>query len=133
MPGLHAGLDVADLTTAICVVTEDGSVVSELTADTTPEGIAKALRPYRRRLKTVGLESGGKASWLYRNLVVKNYPMVSLDPYRAHTALKARLNKTDANDAHGLALLLARGIYTRAHVRSEQAMRIRAILRCGKL
>jgi transposase len=128
MPKLFAGLDVADKTTAICVVDERGKVVNEVTAATTPEAIAKALKPYRRSLKAVGQEAGIKAAWLHRGLLRAKIPIHSLDPRHAHAALKMRLNKTDANDAFGLACLMAGGIFASAHIKSEEIIRIRIVL-----
>lgn len=128
MGRLYAGLDVGDQTTSICVVDTDGAVVEEISAASTPEAIVQVLRRHRRRLQHVGLETGSKASWLYRGLVKAKYPAVCLHAYHAHSVLKTQLNKTDANDAHGLALLLCRGIFREAHVKSDAAMRQQAVL-----
>src|SRR5688572_10735152 len=99
MPKLFAGLDVSHRTTAICIMDESGEVRAELTAPTTPAAIAAALRPYRRRLATVGQESGAKASLLHNGLRSLRFPMVTLDARHAHAALSARPNKTDRTDA----------------------------------
>lgn len=128
MAKLHAGLDVADKTTAICIIDEQGTVVLEAVADTTPAAIAAVLRPFRRSLKSIGQEAGGKSSWLHKGLQEAKFPIHSLDARHAHAALKARLNKTDANDALGLATLVARGIYTPAYIKTDEAIRIRLIL-----
>ncbi len=128
MQELHAGLDVADRTTAICILDECGDIVLEDTAETTPDSIAAVLRPYRRRLKTVGQETGTKSVWLHKGLERAKYPIRSLDARIAHAALKARINKTDQNDARGIASLLVRGIYTTSYIKSDEAIRVRMIL-----
>lgn len=69
MPKLYAGLDVGDLTTALCIVNTDGEALVETSVETTPAGIVAALKPYRRRLHQVGLETGAKSAWLYEALV----------------------------------------------------------------
>src|SRR6185503_316307 len=116
MPKLFAGLDVADQTTEICVLDAGGKVVCQSSAGTTPAAIAKVLKPYRRFLVTVGQETGTKAMWLHKELVSRRFPMVCLDARHAKSALAAKPNKTDKNDAKGLATLLRRGVFTTAHV-----------------
>src|SRR5262245_29673884 len=101
MPGLYAGLDVSQEITAICVVNAGGVVLLETDAATSPSAIAEALKPYRRRLKCVGQEAGNMTPWLEGALTKARFPMVTLDPARAHANLNARLNKTDTNDARG--------------------------------
>lgn len=128
MQKLYAGLDVADKTTAICVIDAQGKVVLEASTATTPEAITATLKPFRRRLKAVAQEAGGKSAWLHRELLREKIPIHSLDARHAHAALKARLNKTDANDALGLATLVARGIFTPAYMKAEETIRIRVVL-----
>lgn len=128
MKPLYAGLDVSYQTTSICIVDTSGSVALETSTATKPEAIVKALKPYRRRIKLVGQESGNLAAWLERKLVEAKLPMVCLDARHASSALKARINKTDRNDARGLAILLARGIYVTAHVKSDEASRLQSLL-----
>jgi len=55
-------------------------------------------------------------------------PMVCLDARHAKAALSAKPNKTDKNDARGLARLLASGIFTKAHVKSDEARAHRLLL-----
>ena len=128
MKPLFAGLDVSYQTTSICIVDAAGSVALETSTATNPDAIAKALKPYRRRLKLVGQESGNLAAWLQKRLVQAKLPMVCLDARHANSALSARINKTDANDAQGLATLLARGIYVTAHIKSDEASRLQSLL-----
>lgn len=128
MTKLFAGLDVADRSTALCIVDEKGKLILETVTATTPEAIREVLRPYRRHLKSVGQESGMKSAWLHKELAKAKFPMVCLDARHANAALRARINKTDGNDALGLATLLARDIYTPSYVKSDQAMRIRTLL-----
>lgn len=128
MTKLFAGLDVSDKSTAICVVDAVGTIVFECEVETTSDAIGAALKPYRRRLKLVGQESGFKALALQRGLSSAKFPIVCLDARHAHAALNAKLNKTDTNDAYGLACLLAGGRYSLAHVKTDEAMRLRTIL-----
>lgn len=128
MVALFAGLDVSQKMTSICVVDAKGGVVFEADTETVPAAIARVLKPYKRQLKSVGQEAGNAAPWLEKELIRAKFPMVCLDPLRASLSLRARLNKTDTNDARGLAQLLATGLFVRAHVKSVDAIRIRAAL-----
>src|SRR5262245_11871814 len=128
MKKLFAGLDVGDQTTNVCIVDQRGEPVFESRVATTPTAIKTDLKRYRRRLGAVGLEAGSISLWLHRELSASGYPVRLLDARRAHAFLGARLNKTDANDAHGIALILARGIDLPAHARSDVALRPRALV-----
>jgi len=124
----YAGLDVADKTTAICVVSSDGETLLETSANTDAGAISQVLKPYRRSLAQVACESGNKSMWLAREMLRKKWPMICLDAFHTHSALRASINKTDANDARGIAEVLCRGIYTVAYIRSEQSQAWRTIL-----
>lgn len=54
--------------------------------------------------------------------------LVCLDARHARAALKMQLNKTDANDAEGLAQIMRTGWYRSVHVKSYHAHRARALL-----
>lgn len=128
MPKLHAGLDVSDKSTSICVVDDDGVIVLEAVAETSPASIRAVLKPFGRSLKTVGLESGSRGVQLYKGLTRAKLPVVCMDAFHAHSVLSTKLNKTDANDARGLAFLLAKGIFRHAYVKSDYAYRLRVML-----
>lgn len=124
----YAGLDVADKTTAICVISADGETLLETSSDTDAAAIGLMLKPYRRALVKVACESGNKSMWLAREMLRKKWPMICLDAFHTHSALKASINKTDRNDARGIAEVLCRGMYRAAYIRSEQAQAWRTIL-----
>jgi transposase len=133
MRSLYAGLDVSDRTVSICIIDSCGSVILEDSVPTNPKEIAGALRPYRRKLRQVAQETGTKAAWLHKELLKHRLPMVCLDARHAKAALNAKLNKTDKNDARGLATLLARGIFTEAHVKSDTAQAELLLLNSRKI
>ena len=87
--------------TSICVVDESGRVLWQGKCASTPEAIAatlssKAPGPER-------MESGPLSIWLCHGLTALGLPVVCLDARHAKAALKLQLNKSDANDARGLA------------------------------
>ena len=68
----------------------------------------------------IGLETGPLTTWLWTELSKRRLPMVCLDARQAQRALRA--NKTDANDADGLAHLVRAGWYKKVRVKSRDAM-----------
>jgi transposase len=108
---LCAALDTSSPRTAICVVnSRDGSIVFEASVATDPAIIFGALAPFLPRLERVGHEAGSVSPWLHRELTSRGLPMVLLETRHAAAALDAQRNKTDKNDARGLAHLVRTGI-----------------------
>ena len=68
------------------------------------------------------------ASWLWHELRRVDLPVVCIDARHAHAALSVRMNKSDQNDARGLAELVRVGWYREVKVKSEESQRIRSIL-----
>jgi transposase len=104
-----AGLDVGVKTTAICVVDATRSVVLETSVATEPQAIRCAVEGYTDRLRRVGHEAVVLSPWLHRGLEREGVKMVLLETRHVHAALKAQRNKTDKNDALGVAQLVRSG------------------------
>jgi hypothetical protein len=68
------------------------------------------------------------ASWLWHELRRVDLPVVCIDARHAHAALSLRMNKSDQNDARGLAELVRVGWYREVKVKSEESQRIRSML-----
>jgi transposase len=66
--------------------------------------------------------------WLHRGLERLGLKMVLLETRHLHAALKAQGNKTDKNDALGVAQLVRSGWYRDVHVKSEASYRLRLLL-----
>lgn len=125
----HAALDTSATTTAICVVkSKDGAIVLETSVLTDPEAIYLALEPYAARLLLVGHEATSWSAWLHRELVVRGIPMVLLETHHAARMLDAQRNKTDKNDARGLAQLVRSGWFKEVHAKSDRANRMKLLL-----
>jgi transposase len=66
--------------------------------------------------------------WLVHELRNRKLDIVCLDARHARAALKMQINKTDQNDAEGLAQIMRTGWYRPVHVKSFEAHRARALL-----
>ena len=111
-----------------CVVDHDGKVLFEGKVPSDPGALAKVIRRRAPGAERVGFESGAIASWLWHELQRVGLPVVCIDARHAHAALSVRMNKSDPNDARGLAELVRVGWYREARVKSNDSQAIRAVL-----
>jgi transposase len=129
----YVGLDCAKRTTKICVVDPAGTIVKEVTVPTEPREIVAALRGEGRRYRRVGLEAWSMTPWIYAGLVKAGLPAICIETRHASGILKAsRRNKTDKNDARGIAEMMRVGIYRAVHIKSPDGQRLRALLTTRK-
>ena len=75
-----------------------------------------------------GWKTGPMTPWLVHALRKRGLDIVCLDARHASAALKMQMNKTDQNDAEGLAQIMRTGWYRPVHVKSLDAHRARALL-----
>ena len=66
--------------------------------------------------------------WLVHQLRGLKLDVVCLDARHARATLKMQINKTDQNDAEGLAQIMWTGWYRAVHVKSYESHRARALL-----
>jgi transposase len=124
----YVGLDVSQDQTSMCVVDENGRVLWQGKCATTPEAIAGTLRTRASQAERIGLESGPLSIWLCHELTALGLPVVCLDARHAQAALSLQLNKSDANDARGLAQIVRTGWYREVAVKSLDGQRVRALI-----
>jgi transposase len=124
----YVGLDVSQRETAVCVVSETRQVIFEGKAKSDPGDLTKLLRKHAPLAERIGFETGAMSSWLWHELRRVELPVVCIDARHAHAALSVRMNKSDQNDARGLAELVRVGWYREIKVKSEESQKIRAIL-----
>src|SRR6476619_7431271 len=124
----YVGLDVSQKETAVCVVDQDGKVLFEGKVPSDPGALAKVISKRAPGAERIGFETGAMASWLWHELNRVGLPVVCIDARHAHAALSVRMNKSDPNDARGLAELVRVGWYREVKVKSEESQKIRAIL-----
>ncbi len=128
-----AGLDVSLEETSVCVVDERGEVVSEAKVASEAEAIACYLSSRGVELTRVGLEAGPLSSWLHTGLVDAGLPALCIETRRAKAALSAMINKTDRNDARGIAQIMRTGWYRAVHVKTRRSQELRMLLGMRRL
>ena len=80
----------------------------------------------------MGLEAGTLTQWLTYGLRAGGFKPVVLEARHVQAALAAMRNKTDRNDARGIAQILRTGWYRPVHVKSIESHYIRTLLAARK-
>ena len=123
----YVGLDVSVARTAVCIMEAAGQVVLERSVASTPEAIAAVIRASGDGVERVGLEAGINSAWIARGLCETKLPVIVIDATHAAAALKTGFrNKTDKNDARGIADLMRVNKFRAVAVKSVAAQRNRA-------
>jgi transposase len=130
--GYFAGLDVGLHKTAICVVDEAGRQLLAVEVASEAAVMDKLLRRFTDAPLKLGLETGQLSIHLTRSLRALGYDAVCMDARQVAVALSTVVNKTDANDARGIAHLLRCGLYREVHIKSEEAVDRRVLLASRK-
>lgn len=125
---MYVGLDVSQKSTAICVVNERGQRQWRGTCPSDPHVLASQLKRRAGADARIGIETGAMTPWLVHGLRQAGLTVDCLDARRVKAALQMRLNKTDQNDAEGLAQVMRTGWYRPVHVKSLDAHRARSLL-----
>ena len=124
----YVGLDVSMEETSVCVLDGGGNIVFEGKTSSQPDALSKLLRAKASDAARIVLETGSLASWLWHELRGRNFPVICLDARHVRAALSMRVNKTDRNDARGLAELARMGWYREANVKSMESRYTHSLL-----
>jgi transposase len=122
------GLDVSQRSTSVCILEASGARIWRGKCATDPAAIEEVIRTRAGGPARVALETGPLTPWLVHELRRRGLEVVCLDARQARAALALRPNKTDANDAEGLAQILRLGWHRSVHVKSYDAHRLRVAL-----
>lgn len=125
---VFAGLDISLEETHICVIDGDGKTLKEVRVPTEPDAIAPVLSRFEDRLKRVGFEASSLSPWLSNELIARGFPAIIVEARHMAGALSAMRNKTDRNDARGLAHMMRTGWFRQVHVKSDESHRMRVLL-----
>jgi len=124
----YVGLDVSLKQTSICVVNQAGSVVREGVVDSDPELIAAFVRSKAPGALRIGLETGPTTTWLWTELRRLGLPVICIDARHAKAVLKIQINKSDRNDAAGIARIMQTGWFKEVRVKDIDSHLVKALL-----
>lgn len=123
----YIGLDVSMKDTAVSI-RRDGKRVWRGKCASDPKIIATLLRKHAPAAKRVVFETGPLSVWFYHALCAEDLPAICIDARHAKAALDMAANKTDANDADGLAHLAEVGFYREVRVKGFDSMLTRTLV-----
>src|ERR1019366_6226783 len=102
-----AGLHVSVKETSVCSVDETGRIVREVKVASETEALLPVLKNPAYHFKRIGLEAGALAE--------AGLPVICVETRHMRAVLKAQINKTDRNDARGIAQMMRVGLYRPVH------------------
>ena len=124
----YVGLDVSLKLTAICIVDRTGKIEREGVVTSDPETIAAFVRSHAPHVARVGLEAGATSTWLWTELNKMGLPVICIDARHAKAVLKMQINKSDRNDAVGIARIMQCGWYKEIRVKDLDSHATKALL-----
>jgi len=124
----YVGLDVSLRQTAVCVVDQAGKIKREGMVASDPGAIADFIASHAPHVARIGLETGATSTWLWTELKKKGLPVICIDARHAKAALKMQINKSDRNDAVGIARIMQCGWYKEVQVKDLDSHAIKALL-----
>lgn len=125
--GEYIGLDVSLKDTAVSV-RRDGKRVWRGKCASDPQVLAALIRKHAPEVERVVFETGPLPIWFYHALSAAGLPATCIDARHAKAALDMAPNKTDANDADGLAHLAETGFYRVVRVKGLDSMLTRTLV-----
>src|ERR1700749_4529586 len=128
-----AGLDVSVKETSVCILDDTGKIVKEVKVASEPQALLKVLGSPTYRFKRIGLGAGPLSQWLFSALAEAELPVICVETRHMQAVLKAQINKTDRNDARGIAQMMRVGIYRPVHVKTLRSQKLRMLLTHRKL
>ena len=110
-----------------------GRIVREVKVASGPDALLAVLTNPAYCFKRIGLEAGPLSQWLFSTLAEAGLPVICVETRHMRAALKAQINKTDRNDARGIAQMMRAGLYRPVHVKTLRSQKLRMLLTHRKL
>jgi transposase len=114
-------------------VDDTGKIVREVKVASEPEALLPVLTNSLYRFKRIGLEAGPLSQWLFSALAEAGLPVICVETRHMRAVLQAQINKTDRNDARGMAQMMRAGLYRPVHVKTLRSQKLRMLLTHRKL
>lgn len=127
---LWVGIDVGADELSVCVTDQAGTVRDTECCATKAKPVHELLRRDKRHIQLVAMEAGSFSIRLAHDLTKLGYPIAVFESRQASKFLAIRRNKTDRNDARGLADLarLGRGSVGEVRLKSSECQRLHSTL-----
>src|SRR5213082_2998701 len=129
----YVGLDVSVKETSVCIVDKAGKVIREVKVATKPVPILAVLIGGALAIERIGLEAGPLSQWLYSALADAGLPVICVETRHMKAALSAQINKSNRNDARGIAQMMRVGLYRPVHVETMASQKRRMLLTSRQL
>jgi transposase len=114
-------------------VDDTGKIIREVKVASEPDALLAVLADTAYHFKRIGLEAGPLSQWLFSALAEAGLPVICVETRHMRAALKAQINKTDRNDARGIAQMMRVGLYRPVHVKTLRSQKLRMLLTHRKL
>jgi transposase len=114
-------------------VDDTGRIVREVKVASETEDLLRVLANPIYHFKRIGLEAGPLSQWLFSALAEAGLPVICVETRHMRAVLKAQINKTDRNDARGMAQMMRVGLYRPVHVKTLRSQKLRMLLTHRKL
>ena len=123
----YIGLDVSMKETSVSI-RRAGERIWRGRCASDPRIIAELIRKRAPAVKRVVFETGPLSIWFYHSLRTEGLPAICIDARHAKATLDMATNKTDANDADGLAQLAEVGFFREVRVKGFDSMLTRTLV-----
>ena len=97
-------------------------------ATSDPQAIKHYIDKAKLEIEKVALESGSLSNWLAKGLLDEGVPVVCVDARHIAAVLKMTINKTDKNDARGIANAVRCNMYREVYLKSNNSVEKSSLL-----
>ena len=92
-----------------------------------PESLLAVLENPAYRFKRIGLEAGPLSRWLFSALAEAELSVICVETRHMRAVLGAQIDKTDRNDARGMAQMMRVGLYRPVHVKTLRSQKLQML------
>ena len=110
------------------MVDGDGRIVREAKVLSEPDALVAFLAELRMDVTRICLEAGPLSQWLYEGLAEVGLPVVCAETRQLKAVLSATVNKSDRNDARGIAQMVRVNMIRPVHVKTMSSQHRRMLL-----
>lgn len=124
----YSGLDVSLKETFISIIDDKGLTVKEGFVPTDVGSISSYLKEGGLTYEKIGIESGQLSISLCKGLMGQGLSVTCVDARHMASALSARINKNDRNDARGITQMMRAGLYKKVQIKSDESCQLKILL-----